>query len=155
MFVMGIDSGRDKCASVTDPVETGDKHFMGIDPGRDKCGVAVLTSTGEIKFQRVVVTDELADVLKTLAANFAIETVILGDGTTHKSAAEKISAADLKFLLVDEKHTTEEARRLYWEKNPPSGWRKFLPTSMQVPPEPVDAIVAEILVKRFLSTVKH
>ncbi|MBR1647061.1 MAG: RuvX/YqgF family protein [Selenomonadaceae bacterium] len=125
-------------------------NVMGIDPGRDKCGVAILNSDGEIKFQRVVVTDELADVLKNLAAQFDIQTVILGDGTTHKSAAQKISAAGLNFQLVDEKHTTEEARRLYWKKNPPSGWRKFLPTSMQVPPEPVDAIVAEILVKRFL-----
>lgn len=125
--------------------------YMGIDPGRDKCGVAVLTDSGEIKFQRVVVTCELDAVLKNLAAQFEIATVILGDGTTHKSAAEKISAAGLKFQLVDEKHTTEEARRLYWKKNPPRGWRRLLPTSMQVPPEPVDAIVAEILVRKFLA----
>lgn len=125
--------------------------YMGIDPGRDKCGVALLTASGEIKFQRVVATEELADVLKNLAAQFEIVSVILGDGTTHKSASEKISAAGLKFQLVDEKHTTEEARRLYWEKNPPRGWRRLLPTSMQVPPEPVDAIVAEILVRRFLA----
>ena len=125
-------------------------NFMGIDPGRDKCGVAVLNSAGEIKFQRVVPTEELDNVIKNLAASMQIQSVILGDGTTHKSAAQKISAADLTFQLVDEKHTTEEARRLYWQKNPPRGWRKLLPTSMQVPPEPVDAIVAEILVKRFL-----
>lgn len=124
--------------------------FMGIDPGRDKCGVAVLTAAGEIKFQRVVPTEELDSVIKNLAAEFEIESVILGDGTTHKAAAQKVSAAGLTFKLVDEKHTTEEARREYWKKNPPQGWRKFLPTSMQVPPEPVDAIVAEILVKRFL-----
>ena len=123
---------------------------MGIDPGRDKCGVAVLSSTGEIKFQRVVATDELADVVKNLSAQFELSTVILGDGTTHKFAAKKVSDAGLTFKLVDEKHTTEEARRLYWKKNPPTGWRRFLPTSMQVPPEPVDALVAEILVKRFL-----
>ena len=126
--------------------------FMGIDPGRDKCGVAVLTAAGEIKFQRVVPTEELDSVIKNLAASMQIEAVILGDGTTHKSAAKKISAAGLTFQLVDEKHTTEEARRLYWVNNPPRGWRKFLPTSMQVPPEPVDAIVAEILVRRFLQT---
>lgn len=125
-------------------------NFMGIDPGRDKCGVAVLNSAGEIKFQRVVPTEELDGVIKNLAASMQIQSVILGDGTTHKSAAAKISAAGLTFQLVDEKHTTEEARRLYWQKNPPRGWRKLLPTSMQVPPEPVDAIVAEILVKRFL-----
>lgn len=124
--------------------------YMGIDPGRDKCGVAVLNASGEIKFQRVVATDELDSAIKSLAAEFGIAAVILGDGTTHKSAAEKISAAGLKYQLVDEKHTTEEARREYWKKNPPRGWRKLLPTSMQVPPEPVDAIVAEILVRRFL-----
>ena len=124
--------------------------FMGIDPGRDKCGLAVLNSAGEIKFQRVVPTEELDSVIKSLAAEFAIEKVILGDGTTHKAAAQKIKAAGLTFQLVDEKHTTEEARREYWKKNPPRGWRKLLPTSMQVPPEPVDAIVAEILVKRVL-----
>ena len=127
---------------------------MGIDPGRDKCGLAVLSTTGDIKFQRVVATDELADTIKTLSAQFAISTVILGDGTTHKSAAQKLSDAGLTFQLVDEKHTTEEARRLYWKKNPPTGWRKFLPTSLQVPPVPVDNIVAEILVKRFLVSGK-
>ena len=125
--------------------------FMGIDPGRDKCGVAVLTAAGEIKYQRVVPTEELDAVIKNLAAQFDIEKVILGDGTTHKAAAKKISAAGLTFQLVDEKHTTEEARREFWIKNPPQGWRKFFPTSMQVPPEPVDAIVAEILVRRYLT----
>ena len=128
--------------------------FMGIDPGRDKCGLAVLNSAGEIKFQRVIPTEELDSVIKNLAAEFAIEKVILGDGTTHKAAAQKIKAAGLTFQLVDEKHTTEEARREYWKKNPPRGWRRVLPTSMQVPPEPVDAIVAEILVKRFLRAQK-
>lgn len=127
-------------------------NIMGIDPGRDKCGVAVLSAAGDIQFQRVVATDELDNVIKNLAADFDIATVILGDGTTHKSAAEKISAAGLTYQLVDEKHTTEEARRLYWQKNPPRGWRRLLPTSMQVPPEPVDALVAEILVRRFLES---
>ena len=126
--------------------------YMGIDPGRDKCGVAVLNSAGEIKYQQVVPTEELDSVIKNLATEFEIQSVILGDGTTHKAAAQKVSAAGLSFQLVDEKHTTEEARREYWKKNTPKGWRKLLPTSMQVPPEPVDAIVAEILVRRFLQT---
>ena len=125
--------------------------IMGIDPGRDKCGVAVLTVAGEIKYQRVIVTDELGDVIKRLATEYEIELVILGDGTTHKAAKSLIKAAGLQFKVVDEKHTTEEARREYWKKNPPRGWRKLLPTTMQVPPEPVDAIVAEILVRRHLT----
>ena len=128
--------------------------IMGIDPGRDKCGVAVLTAAGEIKYQQVVMTEDLGDVIKRLAAEHEIELTILGDGTTHKAAMSLVKASGLRFKLVDEKHTTEEARREYWKKNPPRGWRKLLPTTMQVPPEPVDAIVAEILVRRYLITTK-
>ncbi|MBR0102234.1 MAG: pre-16S rRNA-processing nuclease YqgF [Selenomonadaceae bacterium] len=124
--------------------------IMGIDPGRDKCGVAVLTAAGEIRYQRVVETAELGDVIKRLSAEHEIELVILGNGTTHKAAASLVEASGLQIKVVDEKHTTEEARREYWKKNPQRGWRKLLPTTMQVPPEPVDAIVAEILVRRHL-----
>lgn len=124
--------------------------FIGIDPGRDKCGVAVLNSEGKIFFQEVVITENLEDTVKNLSKLFDLEIAILGDGTTHKSA-EKIIKNFLPVKIIDEKHTTEQARKLYWEKNPPTGWRKFLPTSMQVPPEPVDAIVAEILIKKFLN----
>ncbi len=124
--------------------------ILGIDPGRDKCGVAVLNSAGEIKFQQVIETANLESTIKNLSAQFEIELAILGNGTTHKSA-EKILSKFLKIQVVDEKHTTEQARKLFWIKNPPQGWRKFLPTSMQVPPVPVDDIVAEILVRKFLA----
>ena len=126
-------------------------NVLGIDPGRDKCGVAVLTDGGEIIFQKVIATADLESTLKNLIAQNKIELAILGDGTTHKAAEKILRAVGLSVQIVDEKHTTEEARRLYWKKNPPRGWRKFLPTSLQVPPEPVDGIVAEILVRRFLA----
>lgn len=127
-------------------------NILGIDPGRDKCGVAVLNSAGEVLFEKVIATEELSATVEKLSAQFDLKVVILGNGTTHKSA-EKILEKFLTVKIVDEKHTTEEARKLYWKKNPPTGWRKFLSTSMQVPPEPVDGVVAEILVKRFLSEI--
>lgn len=123
--------------------------YIGVDPGRDKCGVAVLNSDGEIFFQEVIATENLAEAFERLSTLFDIESAILGDGTTHKSA-EKILRRFFSVKIVDEKHTTELARKIYWQKKPPRGWRRFLPTSLQVPPEPVDAIVAEILIKRFL-----
>lgn len=125
-------------------------EILGIDPGRDKCGVAVLNFQGEILFEKVIETAELVATIKKLSAQFDLKIAILGNGTTSKSAEKILRAENLSVKVVDEKHTTEEARKLYWKKNPPSGWRKFLPTSMQVPPEPVDGIVAEILIKRFL-----
>ena len=125
--------------------------IIGVDPGRDKCGVAVLNSDGFVKFSKVVPTDELELTLKKLSAQFDVELLILGNGTTHIDAENKINALNLPVKVVDEKFTTEEARKLYWKKNPPRGWRKLLPTSMQVPPEPVDNLVAEILVLRHLN----
>ena len=126
-------------------------NIIGIDPGRDKCGVAVLNSSAEILFEEVIETAEFETILKNLVAQFNIQLAILGDGTTHKNAEKILRGLNLEVKVVDEKHTTEEARRLYWKKNPPRGWRKILPTSMQVPPVPVDGIVAEILVTRHLA----
>ena len=124
--------------------------IMGVDPGRDKCGVAVLDSEGEVKFSEVIATSEFEIVMQKLSAQFEIELAILGNGTTSTEAEKKLRATGLQVKIVDEKFTTEQARRLYWEKFPPRGWRKLLPTSLQVPPVPVDNIVAEILVKKFL-----
>ena len=125
--------------------------IIGVDPGRDKCGVAVLNSGGGVKFSKVVPTGDLELTLKKLAAQFDVELLILGNDTTHIDAENKIKALNLPVKVVDEKFTTEEARKLYWKKNPPRGWRKLLPTSMQVPPDPVDNLVAEILVLRHLN----
>ena len=125
-------------------------NILGIDSGRDKCGVAVLNSGGEILFEQVIETSNFESVIKNLADQFNLRLVILGDGTTHKNAEKILQDLNLEVKIVDEKRTTEEARRLYWKKNPPQGWRKLLPTSMQVPPVPVDGIVAEILIRRHL-----
>lgn len=127
---------------------------LGADPGRDKCGIAVLNSAGEIKFQKVIETEKFSEIVSKLAKDFKIEIAILGNGTTHQSAAEKIKSIGLPLKIVDEKHTTEEARKLYWVKNPPKGWRKILPTTMLVPPKPVDDLVAEILARRYLESEK-
>ena len=129
---------------------------MAVDPGRDKCGIAVLDNTGAIKFQQVIETSNLNLTLSELINTFNLQSIILGNGTTSKNAKDTISAAlmelgkNIPINVVNESHTTEEARKLYWQKNPPSGWRRFLPTSMQVPPVPVDDLVAEILARRFL-----
>lgn len=126
-------------------------NIIGVDPGRDKCGVAILNQAGEILFEKVIATEEFSITIEKLSVQFDLNLAILGNGTTHKAAEKILREKNLSVKVVDEKHTTEEARREYWKKNPPTGWRKFLPTSMQVPPEPVDGIVAEILIKRFLS----
>ena len=57
--------------------------------------------------------------------------------------------------LIDESHSTEEARKLYWQYNPPTGWRRFVPKGMQFPPEPVDDLTAYVIGKRYTKQLKE
>ena len=60
-------------------------------------------------------------------------------------------AREIPVEIVDEYRTTDDARRAYWKAHPPRGWRRFLPTGMQVPPVPVDDFVAVLLAQRYLT----
>ena len=141
---------------------------LAIDPGREKCGVCVMNGEGAIEYQRVIETARLEEIISVLITDGGsigsngsngsngiggIEVIVIGDGTTSRDARRRLEAIakDIPIEVVDEKHTTEAARKEYWIKKPPRGWRRLLPTTMQVPPEPVDHFVAEILARRFLS----
>ncbi len=126
--------------------------IIAIDPGRDKCGIVLVDFNGDIKLQQIITTAALTDFITELSKTYIIELIIIGNGTTSNEAQKKIKAVlpDVQLKVVDERNTTEDARKLYWQKNPPKGWRRLLPTSMQVPPKPVDDIVAEILALRYL-----
>ena len=127
-----------------------------VDPGREKCGVAVVDEDGNVLERAVVATARLADELTARAIKFRPELILLGNGTTSCAAEETIRAAlsDIPVAIVDEYRTTDEAKVAYWKAHPPTGWRRFLPTGMQVPPEPVDDFVAVILAQRYLMN-KH
>jgi RNase H-fold protein (predicted Holliday junction resolvase) len=123
-----------------------------IDPGREKCGVAVVDEDGRVLEQAVIATVLLADEMTARVKEFRPERILLGNGTTSRTAEETIREAipDVPVEIVDEYRTTDDARIAYWKANPPSGWRRFFPTSMQVPPAPVDDFVAVILARRYL-----
>ncbi len=123
-----------------------------IDPGREKCGVAIVAESGEVLEQSVVATVWLADEMVERVRRFSPERILLGNGTTSRAAEATIreNLPDIPIEIVDEYRTTDDARRAYWKANPPTGWRRFFPTSMQVPPEPVDDYVAVLLAQRYL-----
>lgn len=131
------------------------QYIIAVDPGREKCGLAVVESNEDAVLQRVVETTELVSCVRQLAEQYATLTVILGDGTAHKQAETELRGVQvgdklLNVELINEKHSTEEARHLYWKYNPPKGLKRLIPVSMQVPPEPVDGYVAIILAHRYL-----
>jgi hypothetical protein len=51
---------------------------------------------------------------------------------------------------VDERGTTLEARRRYWQLFPPRGWRRLLPQGLRQPPRDWDDVVAQLLLERRL-----
>lgn len=123
-----------------------------VDPGREKCGFAVLDAHGTVLFQKVIETLNLVHEINDKYDRYAFRVLALGNGTTSKEAKERIEEMlpDLRVALVDEYRTTDMAKRAYWQARPPCGWRRLLPVSMLVPPEPVDDFVAIILARRFL-----
>jgi len=127
--------------------------LLAIDPGRAKCGVAVLDGASRVLLQRVVLTGDLVTALQEIVAIHPPTTVVLGDRTGQEAVAEAVRQAlpAVPVELVDEHHSSLEARRRYFAEHPPRGWRRLLPSSLQTPPVPVDDWVAVILGERYLA----
>ena len=128
-------------------------NIIAVDPGRDKCGIAVLAMDGHVLYQAVIKTECLLEKIGELLRIHGADTLVMGNGTTSKTAGQGIAESypELTLEVVDEYYTTQLARKEYWQARPPKGWRRLLPVSMQVPPESVDDFVAVILARRFLS----
>ena len=126
-----------------------------LDPGRDKCGFAVLNDDGKILCQRVIVTENLMTEVNAAKADYGFSRLLIGNGTTSKEAQGKLAQLSaLEVIVRDEYRTTELVKKEYWKANPPKGWRRLIPVTMQVPPVPVDDFVAVILAKRYLQEIK-
>lgn len=126
--------------------------ILAVDPGRDKCGVALLDDDGGILSHQVVATGGLEECVKVLWQRELPTVLVIGDGTTSKGARDRLAATlpELPMEVVDEYRTTDEAKLLYWELNPPTGLKKLLPVTMLTPPGPVDDLAAVVLGRRFL-----
>ena len=123
-----------------------------LDPGREKCGLAIVAESGRVLDQEVVATVWLTDELLERVRLYAPDILLIGNGTTSCNARDRIHEVlpELPIEEVNEYRTTDDAKRAYWEAHPPTGWRRFFPISMQVPPVPVDDFVAVLLAPRYL-----
>ena len=136
---------------------TAEKTVLAIDPGTAKCGIALVKrSPGpalSILLRRIAPVDALSEAIHEALAVEAPAVVIVGGGTGSKPVVHLLreSFPGLSMLVVDEKDTSLHARERYWEYHARRGWRRFLPSSLQVPPEPFDDFVAFILAERVLT----
>lgn len=128
-----------------------EKIILSVDPGSDKCGIAIIENQKGVIYHRVVLKKELTSEIEKIFFHYSVTHIIIGDGTNSSECKELISSlkAGLEIITVNEKFTTELARKRYFEDNPPIGWRSLIPLCFQMPPEPYDDYAAIILAERF------
>ena len=127
-------------------------YYLGIDPGRSKTGLALVDAAGQIVALHIAMTENMEAELKDFVGTQALAGIVMGNGTNNKAIGAAVSKVfpKIALALVGEAHSTEEARTLYWQVNPPTGWRKLVPLGMLVPGEPLDAYAAVVQVRRWL-----
>ena len=128
------------------------KLYLGIDPGRSKTGLALVDSVGKIVKLHIAESQNIDNEIVEFIKNSCPVQIVLGNGTNSRNIYEVVQKVlpDVKVTVVEEAHSTEEARTLYWQENPPKGLKKLIPLGLLVPPVPLDAYAAVILVRRFL-----
>lgn len=140
------------------------KYYLGVDPGRDKTGLALLDENSLIVKVKVAKSSSLRAEIKSFLQIGQDENkvynpvkIIEGDGTTSLKVHAVLQEffPEEKIKIIDESFSTQEGRKLYWKHNPPKGWRRFLPLSLQTPPVFLDGWAAAVLVLRFLSSEKE
>ena len=127
--------------------------YLGIDPGRSKTGLALVDEAGKILALHIAPTVAIEAELRSFAGGEELGAIIMGNGTNNKAIGKAVQKVfpKAKLNLVGEAHSTEEARSLYWQENPPRGWRRLVPLGLLVPPEPLDAYAAVVQVRRWLA----
>lgn len=124
---------------------------IGVDPGRSKAGYALLDASGVVVTAGIEPIDRLPACLRALAARRAVTAIALGSGTNARSIKACLEPLGLPIHFVDEYETSRGARSLYFAEHPPRGWRRLLPTGLQVPQRPVDDYAAILIGRRFLA----
>lgn len=124
---------------------------LGIDPGKIKAGYAVLDSDGTVLAAGIEPIAMLMDRLSSLVAAYPVRALALGSGTNARTVAAGLAVLGIPVFEVDEYETTRSARELYFAQNPPRGWRRMIPTGLQVPPRAIDDLAAILIARRFLT----
>ncbi|MBD9298048.1 MAG: Holliday junction resolvase RuvX [Megamonas funiformis] len=130
-------------------------EILAIDPGREKTGIAILKNSDVLE-HKIINSEELVQIIKSLLEKYIIKTIVMGNGTSSKKKYDllKREFIDRDIVLINEYRTTDEARKLYFQENPPKGWKKLIPLGMQVPPVSVDDYAAIVIGRKYLKDNK-
>lgn len=123
--------------------------ILAVDPGRQKCGLAV-GRPGVVQARAVVPVARVQETIRRWATTYGVTRIVIGAGTGSGPLRQALGALPglPPIETIEERGTTLQARRRYFRDHPPSGWRRLLPLSLQVPPADYDDYVAELLLER-------
>jgi RNase H-fold protein (predicted Holliday junction resolvase) len=127
--------------------------ILAIDPGKEKCGLALLNEKARVLERKIVERRELPNEVLPLMAKYRVTTIVIGKSAFGREVEKDLVGLSLNvdLVFVSEKDTSWQARQRYWKENPPSGLMKLIPTSLRVPPVPIDGYAAVLIGERFLS----
>jgi RNase H-fold protein (predicted Holliday junction resolvase) len=124
---------------------------LGVDPGTHKCGIAVLARVDAPALAlEIVRLGEFAARVAELVQSHGVRAIALGGGTHTNAVAACLGGVALPIAIVDERDTTYLARERYFRAHPPTGWRRFVPRGMLLPPRPIDDFAALLIAERYL-----
>jgi RNase H-fold protein (predicted Holliday junction resolvase) len=125
-------------------------RVLSVDPGREKCGVAVVDERDGVLARGVIPTGVVGHVVRDWARAHRAERIVMGNGTYHREVRKSLPELDLPLDLVAERHTTQRARRRYFQEHPPRGLWRLIPLGLRTPPMPVDDYAAILIAEDYL-----
>jgi len=125
-------------------------RLVAIDPGKSKCGLLLVDLDLDLVLDgKVVITNDVINIISFWKIHFAFDLVIMGNGTSSKDLINLLE--DLCTIkLVNEEGSTLRSRERYWELWPPKNLLSFFPRGLLIPSQPLDAIAALILLEDHL-----
>ena len=87
-------------------------------------GMAVLSSRGEVRFRKILSEEESRERNPYSQGKYGPLQVVVGNSTGSEKVLRILEKMNLPFTLVDERNSSEEARKLYFQAHPPSGLEK-------------------------------
>ena len=122
-------------------------RIVSVDPGRNKCGLVLVDCDSDCVIEgHVVATNAVLNTLQCWRQVAPVEFLVLGNGTASGSLRDQLPE-DLHVKLVDERGTTLQARKRYWQLWPPRGWRRLIPQDLLLPPTELDAVAALVILE--------
>lgn len=126
-------------------------RILSIDPGREKCGVAVVDVRDGVLARGVIPTNVIATLVRDWARAHRAELIVMGNGTSSGEVRRTLEELGYPLKVIPERHTTERARKRYFQEHPPRGLWKLIPLGLRTPPMPVDDYAAILIAEDYLA----